>query len=77
VQSGNGLVLNQHLQLVEGYSTLATALWMMLPTRGDRRRARLDRAGQAHPAAYVAGRRPVVASVGAARAEAGSTRWAG
>lgn len=31
VQSGNGLVLNQHLQLVEGYSTLATALWMVLP----------------------------------------------
>ena len=31
VQSGNGLVLNQHLQQVEGYSTLATALWMVLP----------------------------------------------
>ncbi|MEU8261678.1 MFS transporter [Micromonospora sp. NPDC048999] len=31
VQSGNGLVLNQHLQLVEGFSTLTTALWMVLP----------------------------------------------
>ncbi len=31
VQSGNGLVLNQHLQLVEGYSAFATALWMVIP----------------------------------------------
>jgi DHA2 family multidrug resistance protein-like MFS transporter len=31
VQSGNGLVLTQHLQLVEGYSPFVTALWMMLP----------------------------------------------
>ncbi len=31
IQSGNGLVLTQHVQLVEGYSPLATALWMTLP----------------------------------------------
>lgn len=31
VQSGNGLVLNQHLQLVDGYSAFQTALWMVLP----------------------------------------------
>jgi DHA2 family multidrug resistance protein-like MFS transporter len=31
VQSGNGLVLNQHLQLVEGYTAFQTALWMALP----------------------------------------------
>jgi DHA2 family multidrug resistance protein-like MFS transporter len=31
VQSGNGLLLNQHIQLVEGYSAFATALWMALP----------------------------------------------
>jgi DHA2 family multidrug resistance protein-like MFS transporter len=31
VQSGNGLVLNQHMQLVEGLSAFATALWMVLP----------------------------------------------
>jgi len=31
VQSGNGLILNQHLQLVEGYSSFETALWMVLP----------------------------------------------
>jgi MFS transporter, DHA2 family, multidrug resistance protein len=31
VQSGNGLLLNQHLQLVEGYSAFVTALWMVLP----------------------------------------------
>jgi MFS transporter, DHA2 family, multidrug resistance protein len=31
VMSGNGLVLNQHLQLVQGYSPLATALWVAVP----------------------------------------------
>jgi MFS transporter, DHA2 family, multidrug resistance protein len=31
VQSGNGLVLTQHMQLVEGLSPFATSIWMVLP----------------------------------------------
>ncbi|WP_213451364.1 MFS transporter [Rhizomonospora bruguierae] len=67
VQSGNGLVLNQHLQLVEGYSTLATALWMVLPISVAIGGVHLSTmlAKRTRPA-FVIGGGLVVASVGSA-----------